>query len=175
MSATSTRKILCLVLLLSTAAVSSYTIQPPPISKKNSKSSKTSSVSEKTKTETKQKSEQPQYFGQQLAQQLADVNNADDVNSSSSSTRRNLLLGGGACMCALCATYYTPPEHGDDEIWMLDKVEARIEKEKTKEARFARVMAGGMADYEAWDEVKSFKSKLFGEVKKGDTVIEIGK
>lgn len=46
--------------------------------------------------------------------------------------------------------------------------------ENTLDARFARVMAGGMADYEASAEVRRFKQDLFNGVKRGDKVLEIG-
>ena len=39
---------------------------------------------------------------------------------------------------------------------------------------FASAMSRGMADYEALSEVKRFKTKLFGNVRAGDDVLEIG-
>mmetsp|Transcript_28963 Transcript_28963/g.42728 ORF Transcript_28963/g.42728 Transcript_28963/m.42728 type:complete len:350 (+) Transcript_28963:55-1104(+) len=163
-----------LLLLLSSSSVSCYRL--PPLNNNNNNNGKQSQQQQSLLTKKQKETKQEQrYFGQQLSQQLKN-NDDNDISSSSGNgevSRRSLILG-GACTCALCTTFYTPAVHGDDEIWMLQKAEERIEKEKTLEARFARVMAGGMADYEAWEEVRNFKTNLFSSVKKGDTVLEIG-
>ena len=46
--------------------------------------------------------------------------------------------------------------------------------ERAKNERFARVMSGGMRDYEGWEEVRAFKTELFSHVNKNDDVVEIG-
>lgn len=45
---------------------------------------------------------------------------------------------------------------------------------RARDERFARVMSGGMRDYEAWDKVRNFKNELFAHVRQGDDVVEIG-
>jgi len=89
--------------------------------------------------------------------------------------RRDFLIKGAfTCSCGACAAFIPSEQRESEEIFLLDRVEARRSMEHTLDARFARVMAGGMRDYEELEEVRSFKRSLFAHVAKGDRVLEIG-
>mmetsp|Transcript_31993 Transcript_31993/g.48345 ORF Transcript_31993/g.48345 Transcript_31993/m.48345 type:complete len:340 (+) Transcript_31993:55-1074(+) len=160
--ATGTSRIILILLwtIASSVLVSCYRLPLLP-NNTHKRSTVSSSISNS-------KQEPPKSFGQQIENDLL-------LSSTATTTRRRALMNGATCTCAFCsALFYTPQVHGDDEIWMLDKAEERLAQEKTMEARFARVMAGGMKDYEGWDQVRKFKTNIFSKVKKGDTVLEIG-
>ena len=90
--------------------------------------------------------------------------------SPAATTRRNAIAAAGACGCG-CGLWLAL----GDQATILDRLEAQTaELGKAKDERFMRVMSGGMRDYEAWDEVRGFKSELFRGVRKGDAVAEIG-
>ena len=83
---------------------------------------------------------------------------------------RRAVLGALGCGCVACAAYA-----GLDRENPIDSLLAMgVEASRAKNERFARVMRGGMQDYEALDEVRSFKEELFANVRRGDTVVEIG-
>ena len=83
---------------------------------------------------------------------------------------RRAVLGALGCGCVACAAYA-----GLDRENPIDSLLAMgVEASRAKNERFARVMRGGMADYEALDEVRDFKHALFANVRRGDTVVEIG-
>lgn len=114
---------------------------------------------------SRSRTEPPTYYGQQIApiQQVEDKN------------RRALLLSGAVtCACGACAAFIPASQRVSDEVFLLDRVESRALEEYTLDSRFARVMAGGMRDYEELEEVRHFKQELFANVKKGDRVLEIG-
>ena len=92
---------------------------------------------------------------------------AADVDAE---TRRAVLVALG-CGCVACAAAYASldRENPVDSLLAMG-----VEASRAKNERFARVMRGGMQDYEALDEVRSFKEELFANVRRGDTVVEIG-
>eukprot|EP00588_Corethron_pennatum_P010316 CAMPEP_0194279718 /NCGR_PEP_ID=MMETSP0169-20130528/14085_1 /TAXON_ID=218684 /ORGANISM="Corethron pennatum, Strain L29A3" /LENGTH=322 /DNA_ID=CAMNT_0039024175 /DNA_START=266 /DNA_END=1234 /DNA_ORIENTATION=- len=106
------------------------------------------------------------YFGEQAFQEIKDGPEADNSGIG----RRDLILGGSICTCSVCVAASLIQSDGstseDKWGWKAD--------EKGLDARFARVMAGGMRDYEEMDEVQTFKTELFDNVKKGDLVLEVG-
>ena len=84
---------------------------------------------------------------------------------------RRTALGALGCGCVACAAAYA----GLDRENPVDALLAMgVEASRAKNERFARVMRGGMQDYEALDEVRTFKEELFANVRRGDTVVEIG-
>ena len=84
---------------------------------------------------------------------------------------RRAVLGALGCGCVACAAAYA----GLDRENPVDALLAMgVEASRAKNERFARVMRGGMQDYEALDEVRTFKGELFANVRRGDTVVEIG-
>ena len=84
---------------------------------------------------------------------------------------RRAVLGALGCGCVACAAAYASldRENPVDSLLAMG-----VEASRAKNERFARVMRGGMQDYEALDEVRSFKEELFANVRRGDTVVEIG-
>ena len=95
----------------------------------------------------------------------------DDVSPEAPrTTRREAMIAVGACGCVGCVGVL-----GRDAITPVDDASAILaERGRSDDARFARVMAGGMRDYESWDEVRAFKKDLFSNVRQGDVVAEIG-
>mmetsp|Transcript_16873 Transcript_16873/g.37967 ORF Transcript_16873/g.37967 Transcript_16873/m.37967 type:complete len:320 (-) Transcript_16873:63-1022(-) len=99
----------------------------------------------------------PKYFGEQLKGTIID-----------DPKRRDVLLG-GACTCAVCAA--SSFALGRTDNCNLDKWGREV---SPLDERFARIMAGGMRDYEELDEVQGFKKELFSNIQKDDLVLEIG-
>ena len=85
-------------------------------------------------------------------------------------TRRTALAAAGGCACG-CGLYLaTSPD-----ATVLDTAQSMwTDASRARDERFARVMSGGMRDYEAWDKVRNFKNELFAHVRQGDDVVEIG-
>ena len=95
---------------------------------------------------------------------------SSDVTRDDDATRR-VALGALGCGCIGCAAAYV----GLDRESPVDVFAAKaVEASRAKDERFARVMRGGMQDYEAWDEVVAFKTALFENVRRGDLCVEIG-
>ena len=112
-------------------------------------------------------------LGEQSAaeQALASMEQERLEQSAAPAETRRAVLGALGCGCVACAAAYASldRENPVDSLLAMG-----VEASRAKNERFARVMRGGMADYEALDEVRNFKHALFANVRPGDAVVEIG-